>query len=119
MKTTLTKNEAIAQGYTSYGFKDDGYQPMLDIHDYDEHEPENRQAMLFEKECTHPIVSEKQFREEIAQLIEESWSGETGDDTSEVEDIILRMDFKETIARINSALQEKSYYKLSNINLIP
>ena len=119
----LTQQQAIEQGYTHFGLYDEGYQHMRDIKYFNtDSYPLTGNECLFEKESISPVVGAENIRELIAEDTECNWDSETSDDTNEVMNTIMDMplDLFETLAaEINNQLQKKSYYRLSEIKLIP
>lgn len=121
MKTEkrLTKSQALSEGYTHYGYEDEGYQALHDLHDYSEFEPEYKTSLLAERDDISPSTSEVDLKSMVANYLADQWCDETFDDTNEVRDIILKLDFSDIAGKLNQALETKKYYKLSNILLVP
>lgn len=117
----LTLNQALEQGYTHFGYSDDGYQPMNDLTDFDAEQATGKEC-LFSKEFRSPSVDAESLRELIADDTENNWDADIDDDTSDVLHIINSMPihhFEALAKEINDELSRKHYYSLTDIKLIP
>lgn len=84
----LTLKEAIEQGYTHYGYADQGYQAMNDLSFFDEMEVTGTE-MLFEKDAAAPFkVTPEAVKEILRDQISDEWYSSTGDDTDEMYDFL-------------------------------
>ncbi len=117
--STLTKEEALKEGYTLCGYPDRDYQHLLSISDTDESDFKIGELCLAEKDGTSPSTDEKDIKEMIADMMESNWGDDTGDDTEEVYKTIMTLDFSQTANMINDALKDKINYKLTSIILKP
>lgn len=120
MKNKLTVKEALEQGYVYFGQDKGEYQHLHSIEGITDADFEFGPVMLAEKEPYYtPSVSGESIAELLADHIA-NWNGdETGDDTDDVYDIVNALDFTTAANAINKALQNKKYYKLTSIQLIP
>jgi len=120
MSNKLTVKEALEQGYVYFG-KDQGeFQHLHNIEFVTDADFEFGPLMLAEKESYYtPSVSPEEVAETLADIVYSQCGDETGDDTDDVYDIIKALDFTDAAERINNALLNKKYYKLTNIQLIP
>jgi hypothetical protein len=116
---TLTVAEAIAQGYTRYGRANLDYQHLHDIDDITE-DDFTEELRLTEKESFYtPSISAEDLAELVAEHIECQNDDMTGDDTNEVYNIIKKLDFEPISKVINKALEDKKFWRLTDIKLIP
>lgn len=121
MPEQLTVKEALEQGYTHFGYSDEGYQAMLDLVDFRPEEAEGK-ACLFDKEFTTLNVKAEWLRDELLDRISDKWDEDTNDDTREVEYMLKEIpvsSFEQLASEINEALSAKHYYKLTKIKLVP
>ncbi|WGQ15545.1 hypothetical protein [Sphingobacterium faecium] len=112
----LTIQQALEQGYLFFGYKGLEYQTLNDLSDITQ-EDVDRGVCLFSKEYTSPSCEEN-IKEFIADHIQDQWSAETNDDTSDVYDAIMSIDLSDIASRVNKVLEDKKYYTLTDIELI-
>lgn len=112
----LTIPQALEQGYLFFGYKGIEYQTLNDLSDITQ-EDIDRGVCLFSKEYTSPSCEEN-IKEFIADHIQDQWSAETNDDTSDVYDAIMSIDLSDIASRVNKVLEDKKYYTLTDIELI-
>lgn len=116
---TLTVKEAIEQGYKHYVYSNDGFQALKEIAD-DNIDFSREDIFLVEKESYNPSgVSSKDLAELIADHLEENHCSESGDDTHQVYETIKELDFSDVEKRIDEALSLLTYYRASDIKLVP
>jgi molecular chaperone DnaK (HSP70) len=122
MKQQLTVAEAKEQGYTHFGYSDEGYQAMVDLVDFRPEEAEGK-ARLFNKDPDPPYqTNAERVKEILSDQLSEDWDSEVRDDTNEMSDFlndIPEEKFNEITELLNDAMANKHYYKLSDIKLIP
>lgn len=120
MSNKLTVKEALEQGYIYFGQDKGEFQHLHSIENISDADFELGPVMLTEKEPYHtPTISSEAIAELLADYVS-CWNGdETGDDTDDVYEIVNGLDFTEAAKKINEALKNKKYYKLTNIQLIP
>lgn len=115
----LTVKEALEQEYVYYVYNDDGYQSLKDISDM-EMDFDREDIRLVSKEPYAPCgMDSKNIAETIAEIIEQNHVEDTGDDTEQVYDAIMEIDFSEAEKLINEALSKLNYYRATEIKLIP
>lgn len=120
MKTSLTVQQALAEGFTKWGYANREWQHANDITDinsadFDTHE----KILLFSKESKTPSIEGDYIRDMIADSLNDDWSSETNDDTNEVMHTITAMNFDDVADRINEKLSKHVCYTLTDIELIP
>lgn len=112
----LTIEQAIDQGYESFVYPEDGFQALKGL-DYDI--DFDKKPMLVEKEPYHPSgISAKDIAELIAENLEENHSSDSGDDTEQVYDAIMEINFSEVEKMIDEKLSKLYYYRQSDVELI-
>lgn len=114
---TITKENALKEGFTLCGFEKLDYQSLMNIADLSESEIGERKLFLADKESDSPSISAESIREMLAETIESDWGNDTSDDTEEVYKTIMKLDFQETAKMVNDALSKIKCYKLTNIQL--
>lgn len=118
----LTLQEAIAQGYTQFLFKGEQFQSLSDLSDVQDIDYEKGIELVNkEPETITSYVDEAQIREWVAEQNECQHSDETGDDTEQVNDLLLELPlelFTPIVNAINEKLSTIGYYKSSGIELI-
>lgn len=115
---TLTKSEALAQGYTLCGRKGESdYQHLSTIADLNEADFEDGELVLATKEFETPAIAEETIREYLAEMVESDWGNDTGDDTEQVFKVINKLDFSQTADMINKATENIKSYQLTDIVL--
>lgn len=124
MKTEqLTVKEALEQGYTKCGYAGTEWQSALDITELDESdfvkEDWRGELVLMSKQSSHPTFSVDQIKELLAETISERHSDETGDDTDNVYDTIMALDFTATADMIEKALSGCPFWWVTDIRLVP
>ncbi len=120
MITELTVKEALEQGYTKYCFGSDGFQSLKDIIHVEKEHLEREDIRLINKESYHPLgISSKDIAELLAENLECNHSDDSGDDTNQVYDAIIELDFTEAENKITEALSKLNYYRATKIKLIP
>jgi hypothetical protein len=116
---TLTVKQALEQGYTHYVFNSDGFQSLKDIVHISDEDFNRDDIRVVEKESYHPYgISSKDIAELLADHLESNNGENTGDDTSQVYDTIMELDFTEAENKITEALSAINYYRASKIKLI-
>lgn len=112
----LTLKQAIEEGYKSFVYPADGFQALKDL-DYDI--DFDKKPMLVEKEHYHPSgMHAKHIAELIAENLEENHSSDSGDDTRQVYDAIMEIDFSDIEKVIDEKLSKLNYYRQSDVELI-
>ena|SRR3990167_4950571 len=114
---SLTKQEALKEGYTLCGYSGEEYQTLIKIADVNEEDFKIGEICIAEKEGEHPVTDAKTIREMIADIMESQWGNDTGDDTEDVYNAIMKLDFTATANLINDALKDKTSYELTAIIL--
>lgn len=115
----LTVAESIAQGYTSFIYNNDGFQTIKSI-EHDDPDFTREDISLVEKEFYHPAgLDGKAIAERLADQIQDDHSWDSGDDSSDVYDAIMAIDFSDVAERIDKVLEKLKYYRSANIKLIP
>lgn len=115
----LTVKEALEQEYVYYVYNSDGYQALKDISDM-EMDFNRDDIRLVNKDSYAPCgMDSKNIAETLAEIIEESHSFDSGDDTNQVYDAIMEIDFSDAEKLINEALSKLKYYRAADIKLIP
>ena len=114
---TMTKDEALKEGYTLCGFDKVDYQSLMNIADLSDTEISERKILLADKESMSPKISAESIKELLAETIESDWGNDTGDDTEEVYKTVTKLDFESTAKMINDALSKVKCYKLTKIEL--
>lgn len=116
----LTVSQAIAQGYTLYGYADRDYQSLYNLADI--------QPQDFEYAPQSLVLagSEPQYMsidgESIWDFVQDSVlaNSEICDDTDDIAALLKsEIDWEEIAQKINTALQKKPYYFLTQIKLVP
>jgi V8-like Glu-specific endopeptidase len=118
----LTVKEALEQGYTKFGFDGREWQSALDLQtdiDADTFSGQSGKPLLFHKEEYHPGIDAESIKDLLADHIACNHYDETGDDTDNVEDAVRELDFESVAEMINEKLLSTTYYKLTDIELIP
>ncbi len=119
MRDKMTIKEALEAGYTHCGYAGVEYQSLMLIEHVDEDNFEfGGEILIAEKEGLKPIASAEKIREMIADQMESDWGNDTQDDTEEVYNTIIKMDFSDVADRINKALESKQSFLLTNIELV-
>jgi hypothetical protein len=113
----MTKEEALKEGYTLCGYPEREYQTLIKIADADEEDFKLGELCIAEKEGMKPTADAEGIREMIADMMESNWGNDTGDDTEEVYNTIMKLDFTATANLINDALKDKTSYTLTTIVL--
>lgn len=115
---TLTKEEAIKEGYTLCGFDKVDYQSLMPITDLSDAEISERKILLADKDSMSPKISADSIKEMLAEAIESDWGNDTGDDTEEVYRAVTKLDFEPIAKIINEALSVIKSYRLTKIQLV-
>lgn len=113
----MTKEQALKEGYTLCGYPEREYQVLIKIADADEDDFKRGELCVAEKEGMKPVANAETIRELIADMMESNWGNDTGDDTEEVYNTIIKLDFSATANLINDALKDKTSYTLTSIVL--
>ena len=112
----LTLKQAIEEGYKSFVYPEDGFQALKDL-DYDI--DFDKKPMLVEKESYRPRgLDAKNIAELIAENLEENHSSDSGDDTRQVYNSIMQIDFSDVEKMIDEKLSKLNYYRQSDVELI-
>lgn len=121
MSKTITVNDAIEQGYMFFAHDTGEFGHLHKIENITDADFEpDRPLYVAEKESYYsPSISSEEIAEALADIIDCQCGDETGDDTDDVRDIVIELDFTEVAEKINEALKHKKYYKLTTIQLIP
>lgn len=115
----LTVKEALEQEYVYYVYNSDGYQALKYISDM-EMDFNRDDIRLVNKEPYAPCgMDSKNIAETLAEIIEQNHIEDTGDDTEQVYDAIMGIDFSGTQKLIDEALSKINYYIATDIKLIP
>lgn len=119
----LTVKEALEQGYTKCGYELAEWQTLQDVEDFlnpEEFEDwGNRKMVLFSKDSYSPSIDAETIKDLLAEHIACNHADETGDDTDNVEDSVRELDFESVAKMINEKLSTTSYWKATDIQLIP
>lgn len=119
MTQQLTVKEALEQGYEYYVYNDDGYQALNHI-SYMEMDFKRDDISIVNKDSYHPLgLDAKSIAELLAETINYNHACDSGDDTEQVYNAIMDIDFSDVEQRISEALSKLHYYRSSNIKLIP
>jgi len=114
---TLTKQQALEHGYELCGSHKNEWQHLTSVQDLCEDDFNGEQLFLAEKEGDSPTTNSEDIREMIADMMESNWGNDTGDDTEEVYNTIMKLDFSVTADMINKALEFKKSYRLTDISV--
>lgn len=118
----LTVAEALAQGYVHCALGNgERWQILSNISDL---KPIDFEMQLYswfiaDKEAINPSIDEESIKDLVAEHIQCNWYDESGDDTEEVYNKVMTIDFKEITNVINEKLQSYCRYELTKIQLIP
>jgi hypothetical protein len=116
----ITVKEAIEQGYKYFAQDKGEFQHLFSIEVITNADFEDGPQMLAEKEPYYtPSIAPKDIAYLLADHLDSMSGDETGDDTSDVYEIVKSLDFTAAAELINEALKGKKYYKLTSIQLIP
>lgn len=115
---TMTKEQAIAEGYEYAGFKDVGWQNYSEISDLDDEDIKRGSYFLAEKEKQYPAISNEQLFDIILDDIDCHWCDETGCDDSTVSDALHGIDLTAITSKINERLSVIWSSKITDIQLI-
>ena len=116
---SISRQQALEDGFTLCGFDGVEYQTLMKIKEV---APENLCSgviRIADKEAMNPNITSETLAELIADSISSTWCEDTGDDTDEVYNQIMAMDFTEMAKNINDKLKLRAYYSLTNLRLIP
>ncbi len=121
--TILTKQQALDQGYTKWGYENEGYQCVKELAELESSDfRQHQNIFLFEKETWSPSTSAKSIKDLIVEEVSCQNDDESNDDTDEVHETLKKIpesEFDSIAAKINAELSGIHYYKLSNIGVIP
>lgn len=118
-KLQLTVQEALEQGFTHFVYDEDGFQRIQDII-IDEIDFSRDNISLVQKESYHPSgLDSEQIAEMLGEAILLNHQDDTGDDTEDVYDAIMEIDFSDVSKKIDEALSHLNYYRSAGIKLIP
>lgn len=115
--TSLTKEQALDEGYTLCGFADKDYQSLMNIVDMTSDEINNAKLVIADKEPIRPSITAETIKEMIAETMESDWGNDTLDDTEEVYKRINKLDFTETANMVNKSVENVICYRLTKIQL--
>lgn len=118
METQLGLHQAMATGYTYWGYEGEKWQTINKLADLDYSCFEGKKMYLFDKEPSVVSINEEDLRDLIADHIEDNHSSETGDDTMEVYETVKALNFDQTVAYINQALSKHRVYHLTKIRVV-
>lgn len=114
----LTVKEALDQGYEYYVYNDEGFQSLKHISDMDM-DFSREDILIIKKESYNPPgLNAKDIAELLAETIEHNHSSDSGDDTEQVYDAIIDLDFSEAERIIDEALSKLVYYRATDIKLV-
>lgn len=113
---SLTIKEALKQGYTHCGSSSKEFQ-MLDTLESITDEDIREDTVLADKKSTSPLIDADQIKEMIAEQMEESHSQDTGDDTNQVYDTVMKLDFSKTAEFVNKELEVVRHWFLTDVKL--
>jgi hypothetical protein len=114
----LTIKEALEQGYTLCGADKGEWTPLHKIESMTEFDFQEEKIMIAEKEYDSPTINANSIRDMIAESMESNWGNDTGDDTEQVYDEVMKLDFTQCAEMVNKALEGIKSYELSDIELI-
>jgi hypothetical protein len=120
MKQQLTVKEALERGYIHYG--DDDASFMSEIFDIDEDDDFPHGVLLYNPtpevmlNITKGVVAEL-LADWCATQVSETVSNEQTPD--KVHEKIMGQDFSNTAEMINALFEKQTYYRLTDIELIP
>jgi hypothetical protein len=115
----LTIKEALEQGYTKCGYDSTEWQSLMEIEEMNPVDFEQQKIVLADKQSNYSSVDQDDVRGSLADIISYRRSDETNDDTSNVYDTIMSLDFTSTVTQINEALKAHPYWFMTKIELIP
>ena len=119
---SMTRTQAIAEGYEYCGNSKHTYQSLVLISELNDIDLEgDHNYVLAAKFDDHhsPTIEESTIKDLIANEAEDRWYQETHDDTKETYNIVMALDLSEVTTMINKALENHWYLKLTDIKLIP
>lgn len=119
MKEQLTVKEALEQGYEYYVYDDDGYQALKHISDMDMDFTRDDISIINKDSYSPAGLDAKSIAETLAEIINDAHVWDSGDDTDQVYDAIIAIDFRDVEERIDQALGKLIYYRSSDIKLVP
>jgi hypothetical protein len=117
--TTMNRTEALAAGYEYCGIAGKDYQSLIEIKELQEIDLIDHELVwvLASRDCSRPTIKATDIREMIADNMESDWGNDTGDDTEDVYNAVMKLDFEETAKMINDALSFKWSRTLTKIRL--
>jgi len=114
----LTVKEALEQGYVYCGQKTNDWQSLTFIKDLDSTDFEN-ELVLYSKESSSPTITADSLKDLIADHMESDWGSDTGDDTNQVYEKAITLDYAPFAEMINNAMSGIQSYAQTEIQLIP
>ena len=120
----LTRQQAIEQGYTHFGYDGREWQHANSIEDItDEHfNNEIGILLLFDKQKQYTAITAEDIKDMVSDKVEDLRSDETCDDTQVCYESVKSMPiqhFQELANAVNKAIEDNYYYNLTKIELIP
>lgn len=118
----LTVAEALAQGYVHCALNNgDRWTVLSNISDLKpiDFDMQIYPWLIADKEGISPSIDEESIKDLVAEHIQCNWYDESGDDTEEVYNKVMTVDFKSITDAINEKLQPYLRYELTKIQLIP
>lgn len=101
---TITKEEALKQGFTHCTSRNDEWSTLEKIEDINDQDIEEG-YYLSDKEEFHPEITAKEISEILADKIQDDWREKTMDDTEGVYESVETIDFTKTADMINRVLK--------------
>lgn len=119
MKTQLTVQQAIAEGFEYAGIKGEQFQRVASIDGIGIDALKTGKYYLATKEKTHPTINAASLLDLISNQVDSEWYDETHDDDSGVYESLAGIDLTEITALMNESLKKVWNVKITDIQLIP
>lgn len=117
---TLTKKEAIEQGYDHCGKINEEWQHLHKVEEMEEIDFINDDDWYLAEKDGHPFYfSKEQIAELLSDVIGDNESQNSGRDTEDIYEAIKAIDFSHTENQIQEVLDKFLVYRLTDIKLIP
>ena len=114
---SITRSEALAQGYTKCSNRNGGWSYLRNIEDLDDLDFKMHNWWLASKKFKTFQIKSDYVANILSNRIEEDEWEQTGRDDSVIGDAIKSLDFSETTKIINEKLKEFSYHEITQIKL--
>lgn len=115
----LTIKEALEQGYTYCGKKSDSYNSLHTIKDLHPIDFGEDKLYLYSKQGVSPAITAECLKDMISDHMESDWGNDTGDDSEQVYEKAMELNYEPFADMINAAMADIVSYSFTEIELIP